>query len=48
MRKVRAHIAETAATVRPLVRLADGTCMSAMTQGPDFGLGVALIHKAKM
>jgi hypothetical protein len=48
MRNVRAHIAETAANVRPLVRLADGTCMSEMTQGPDFGLGAGLTHKARM
>jgi hypothetical protein len=48
MRNVRAHIAETAANIRPLVRLADWTCMSAMTLGPDFRLGAGLIHKARV
>jgi hypothetical protein len=48
MRNVRAHIAETAANIRPLVRLADWTCVSATTQGPDFRLGSGLIRKPRM
>jgi len=48
MRNVRTHIAETAARVRPLIRLADWSCMSAMTQGPNFQLQAGLIRKARM
>jgi hypothetical protein len=48
MRIERKHIADFAARVRPLVRLADWSCMSAMTQGPDFQLGSHLIRKARV
>jgi hypothetical protein len=40
MRNLRAHIAETAANFRPLVRLAGWTCM--------FALGAGLIHRARV
>jgi len=48
MRHTRTHIAETAARVRPLIRLADWSCMSVMTQGPNFQLQAGLIRKARM
>ena len=48
MRHARTHIAETAARARPLIRLADWSCMSAMTQGPNFQLEAGLIRKARM
>jgi hypothetical protein len=48
MRNVRTHIAETAAHVRPLIRLADGSCMSVMTWGANFQLEVGLIRKARV
>ena len=48
MRTARTHIAETAARVRPLIRLADWSCMSAMTQGPNFQLQAGLIRKARV
>ena len=46
MRNARTHIAETAARVRPLIRLADWSCMSVMTWGPKLGAG--LIRKARV
>ncbi len=42
------HIAGFAARVRPLVRLANWSCMSVMTQGPDFQLEAELIRKARV
>ena len=48
MRNARTHIAETAARVRPLIRLADWTCMSVTTQGPIFQLEAGLIRKARV
>jgi hypothetical protein len=48
MRNTRTHITEIAARVRPLTRLADWSCMSAMTQGPNFQLQVGLIRKARV
>ena len=46
MRNARTHIAETATRVRPLVRLADWSCTSVMTRGPNFQLQAGLIHGA--
>jgi hypothetical protein len=48
MRNARTHIAETAAHVRPLTRLADWSCTSVMTWGPNFQLEVKLIRKARV
>ena len=48
MRNARTHIAETAALVRPLTRLADWSCMSAITRGPNFQLEAGLIRKARV
>ena len=48
MHHARTHIAETVARVRPLIRLADWSCMSAMTQGPNFQLEAGLIRKARV
>jgi len=48
MRNARTHIAETAACVRPLIWLADGSCMSVMTRGPNFQLQAELIRKARV
>lgn len=48
MRNLRAHIAETAANTRPLIRLADWSCMSVTTQGSDFGLEVGLIRDTRL
>jgi len=48
MRNVRTHIAETAVRVRPLIRLADRSCMSVMTWGPHFQLKTELIRKARV
>jgi hypothetical protein len=48
MRNARTHIAETAASVRPAIRLADWSCMSVMTQGPDFQLEAGLIRKTRV
>ena len=48
MRNARTLIAETAALVRPLIRLADWSCMSVMTQGPNFRLEAGLIRKARV
>jgi hypothetical protein len=39
---------DIATRVRPLVRLADGSCMSAMTQGPSVQLEAGLIRKARV
>jgi len=48
MRNARTHIAETAVRVRPLIRLADWSCMSVMTDGPNSQLEVGLIRKARV
>ena len=48
MRNARTHIAETAVRVRPLIRLVDWSCMSAMTRGPNFQLEAGLIRKARV
>lgn len=48
MRNTRTHIAETAAPVRPLIWLADWSCMSVMTRGPNLQLEVELISKARV
>ena len=48
MRNVRTHIADTAARVRPFIRLADWSCMSVMTWGPNFQLEAGLIRKARV
>lgn len=48
MRNARTHIAQTAAYVRPLIRLADGSCMSVMTWGPNFQLEAGPIRKARV
>jgi hypothetical protein len=48
MRNERTHIAETAVRVRPLIRLADWSCMSVMAQGPNFQLEAGLIRKARV
>ncbi|MEH2496862.1 hypothetical protein V1294_003341 [Bradyrhizobium sp. AZCC 1678] len=47
MRNAR-HIAETTARVRPLNWLADWSCMSVMTRGPNFQLQAGLIRKARV
>ena len=48
MRIARTHIAGTAIRVRPLVRLADWSCMSVMTRGPNFQLETGLIRKTRV
>ena len=48
MRNARTHVAQTAALVRPLIRLADWSCMSVMTAGPDFQPEAGLIRKARV
>jgi hypothetical protein len=48
MRHVRTHIAETAAYVRPLVRLTDWSCMSMTTWGLNFQLEPKLIRKTRL
>jgi len=47
MRNERTHIAETAAHVRPLIRLADWSRTSVMTQVPNFQLEAGLNRKAR-
>jgi hypothetical protein len=48
MRNARTHIAEIAARVRPLMRLADWSCVSVMMRGPNFQLEAGLIRKARV
>ena len=48
MRNARTHTAELAAHVWPLIRLADGSCVSAMMRGPNFQLEAGLIRKARV
>ena len=47
MRTARTQIAETAVRVRSLIRLADWSCMSVMTRGPNFQLETGLIRKVR-
>jgi hypothetical protein len=48
MRNLRTQIAETAVHVRPLIRLADWSCMSLMTRGLNFQIEAGLIRKARV
>jgi hypothetical protein len=48
MSTLRTHIAETAANVRPFVRLADWSCMSIAKQGPLDRLEAKPIRKARV
>ena len=48
MRNARTHIAETATSVRPLVRLTDWSCMSMTTLGLNFQLEAGLIRKTRV
>lgn len=48
MHNARTHIAETAVRVRPLVRLADGSCMSVVTWDQNFKRDAGLIRKARV
>jgi hypothetical protein len=48
MRTARTPIAETAAHVRPLIRLAAWSCVSVMARGPNFQLQAGLIRKASL
>jgi hypothetical protein len=48
MRNASTHIAETAARLRPLIRLADWSCVSVMKRGPNFQLEAGLIRKARV
>lgn len=48
MRNVRTYVAETATFVRPLIRLADWSCMSVTVWGPDFQLETGLNRKARV
>jgi hypothetical protein len=48
MRNARTYIAETTARVRPLIRLADWSCMSATAWGPNFQLEAGLIRKTRV
>jgi len=48
MDNARTHAAEIAAHVRTLIRLADASCVSVMTWGPNFQLEAGLIRKARV
>jgi len=48
MRNTRTDIAGIAARVRPLVRLADWSCMSVTTGVSNFQLEVGLIRKTRV
>ena len=48
MLNARTHIAENAARVRPLIRLAEWFCMSVTTRGPNFQPEAGLIRKARV
>ena len=48
MHNARTHIAVTAARVRPLIWLANWSCMFVMTWGPNFQFEAGLIRKARM
>jgi hypothetical protein len=47
MRNALTHVAQTAARVRPLIRLADRSCTPVMAWGANFRLGNGLIRKAR-
>jgi hypothetical protein len=47
MRNARTHIAETAARIRPLIRLADWSCMSVMAWDLNGQLEAGLIRKLR-
>jgi hypothetical protein len=48
MSTLRTYIADTAANVRPLIRLAAWTCMSVAKQGPFDRLEATPIRKARV
>jgi hypothetical protein len=48
MRNTRTHIAGIAARFRPLIRLADWSCMSVTTRGPNFQLEAGLTRKTRV
>jgi len=48
MHNLRTHIAQTAVRTRPLIRLADRSCMSVMTWGTNPQLQAGLIGKARV
>ena len=48
MRDARTYTAQTDARVRPLIRLADWSCMSMTARGPNFQLQAGLIRKARV
>jgi hypothetical protein len=48
MRNLRTQIVETDFGLRPFVRLADWSCMSVVTRGPNFQLEAGLIRKARV
>jgi hypothetical protein len=48
MHKARTDSAGAAARVRPLVRLADWSCMSVTARGLNFPLDAGLIRKSGM
>lgn len=45
MRNARTDITEAAARVHPLMRLADWSCVSVKTRGPDFHREAGLIRQ---
>jgi hypothetical protein len=48
MRNARTDITEVAARAHPLMRLADWSCVSVTTRGPDFQLDAGLIRKTRV
>jgi hypothetical protein len=48
MRNIHTHIAGIATFVPPLFRLADWSCMSAMTRGPNVQRKTGLIREARV
>ena len=48
MRNACTHITGIAARVRPLTRLADRSCTSVTTRGPNFQLEAGLIRKTRV
>ena len=48
MRNARTLIAKTAAFVRPLIRLADGSCMSVSAWRQNVQLEAELIRKTRL
>ena len=47
MRNALTYVAQTAARVRPLIRLADRSCTSVMAWGANFRPDTGLIRKAR-